>query len=410
MAFKVLLSTSVGWPSVARLAHGFAAASCVVDAHAPADAPLFASRYVRRRLAYRPLSPVASLRAAIAGSRPDLLLACDDRAVAQALKLYEQSVGKEAYVADLIERSLGEPGSYPEMISRAGFMARAKSLGVRVPETRAITNADELDRFMADVGMRIVLKSDGSWGGDGVVVAQTREQAMAALWRLGRTPSTLRCLARAVLRRDLHCLAGAVSRRPAFVSAQQFIVGKPAASAFACRRGEVIGAIYYDVLVSQGEFGPPNVIRRVDCPQLEEATRKIARHYRLSGIHGMDFIRDAGGNVHLLEINARPTQGSTIAFGPGRDLPAALVSRFVPRAGMRPPVMSDTVAIFPREWQRDPASPYLAAAHHDVPWDDPGVLLACLRATRFSVGPSTAAVSIPSDATPSAAGRLPATA
>jgi hypothetical protein len=149
-----------------------------------------------------------------------------------------------------------------------------------------------------------------------------------------------------------------------------------------------LGTIYYDVLVSQGEVGPPNVIRRSDCPQLEEATRKIAGHYGLSGIHGMDFIRDATGAVHLLEINPRPTQGSTIAFGPGRDLPAALVSRLVPGAGMRPAVSSDTVAIFPREWQRDPSSPYLKSAHHDVPWDDPAVLLACLRGSKIPLPPS----------------------
>jgi hypothetical protein len=411
MPFKILLSTSVGWASVARLAHGFAAASCVVDAHAPGEAMLLASRYVKRRFAYHPLSPVASLRAAILGSRPDHVIACDDRAVAQMLKLYEESVGRDPYLADLIQRSLGEPASYPELVSRVGFMARAKALGVRVPETQAITGEDDLDRFIADFGTPLVVKSDGSWGGDGVVVARTREQARAAHRRLGRTPSRLRCLARAVLRRDSHHITGAFSRKPAVVSAQQFIAGKSAASAFACWRGEVIGAIYYDVLVSQGETGPPNVIRRVDCQQLEEATRKIARHYRLSGIHGMDFIRDDKGDVYLLEINPRPTQGSTIAFGPGRDLPAALISRFLPGAGMRPPVSSDTVAIFPREWQRDPSSPYLTSAHHDVPWDDPGVLLACLRAADTRRGRT--AVSQHSPKHPSSAGgvaRQPATA
>jgi len=410
MAFKVLLSTSVGWPSVARLAHGFSAASCTVDAHAPDNATLLASRYVKARFPYHPLSPVASLRAAIAKSQPDLVVSCDDRAVAQSLRLYRESARKDTYIADLLERSFGEPASYPEMVSRARFIARAKSLGVRVPETRAIADVHDLDRFIADFGTPVVMKSDGSWGGDGVVVAQTRDQAVGALRRLGRVPSRMRCIARAVLRRDPHYIAEAVSRQPTFVSAQQFIAGKPAATAFACWRGEVIGAIYYDVLLSQGEVGPPNVIRRVDCPQLEDATQKIVRHYRLSGIHGMDFIRDAKGNVHLLEINPRPTQGSTIAFGPGRDLPAALIARFLPGAGMRRPVSSDTVAIFPREWQRDPASPYLTSAHHDVPWDDPDVLLACLRSAGVPRGAKRPAGPVPIHAAPASVARQPATA
>jgi hypothetical protein len=387
MTLKVLLSSSVGWPSIARLAHGFVAASCTIDAHAPNDAVLLSSRYVNRQFSYSPLSPTASLRAAILRSRPDLVVACDDRAVAQALMLHKESAG-DAYICSLIERSLGELSSYPEMVSRTGFMTRARMLGVRTPETRPIAHRHELESFIAEFGLPVVLKQDGSWGGEGVVVAQTREQALTALQRLGRAPSPLRSLARAARRRDSHYLAQAVSRQQPIVSVQQFITGKPAASAFACWRGKVLGTIYYDVLVSQGEVGPPNVIRRSDCPQLEEATRKIARHYGLSGIHGMDFIRDATGAVHLLEINPRPTQGSTIAFGPGRDLPAALVSRLVPGAGMRPAVSSDTVAIFPREWQRDPLSLYLKSAHHDVPWDDPAVLLACLRGTKIALPPS----------------------
>jgi hypothetical protein len=34
----------------------------------------------------------------------------------------------------------------------------------------------------------------------------------------------------------------------------------------------------------------------------------------------------------------------------------------------------ELVAMFPNEWRRDPDSPFLSSALHDVPWDDPGVL------------------------------------
>jgi predicted ATP-grasp superfamily ATP-dependent carboligase len=381
MGCKILLSTTAGWTSVARLAHGFAAASCVVEAHAPADAPVLASRYVSAQHCYRPLSPIASLRSAIVEGKPDLLVACDDRAVAHMLKLYNDSKSRDPDVAAIIERSLGAPASYLEMMSRSGFMARAKSLGIRVPDTRHISSGAELTSCIAETGLPIVLKADGSWGGDGVVVARSGPEALAAFHRLGQPPSRLRSLARAMRRRDAHHLNAAISPAAAAVSAQRFVPGRPAASAFACWNGEVIAAIYYDVLVAEGETGPPNVIRRVDCPEMEAATRKIAAYYRLSGIQGMDFLRDASGAVHLIEINPRATQGGALAFGPGRDLPAALASRLQPLTGMRAPILNDTVAIFPREWQRDPVSPWLLSAHHDVPWDDPAVLLASLRGT-----------------------------
>jgi len=35
---------------------------------------------------------------------------------------------------------------------------------------------------------------------------------------------------------------------------------------------------------------------------------------------------------------------------------------------------NDTIALFPQEWTRDPASPFLQSAYHDVPWDEPGLL------------------------------------
>jgi hypothetical protein len=187
-------------------------------------------------------------------------------------------------------------------------------------------------------------------------------------------------------RGDAHYLQELVKTYSRIVSAQRFVPGLAAASAFAAWRGEVVGAVYYDVLIAEDRFGPPSVIRKVEGAEIAWATKRIARRFGLSGIHGMDFIRDASGAPHLIEINPRATQGSTLAFGPGRDLPAALAGCVMPDAPARPAITNDLVAFFPREWKRDPLSPYLVSAQHDVPWDDPGVLLASLgvRAKRAS--------------------------
>jgi hypothetical protein len=208
---------------------------------------------------------------------------------------------------------------------------------------------------------------------------RSREEARAAYRRFSHPPSRFRSVARAGRRRDAHYLLDALAPSPLVLSAQSFIPGQQAASAFACWQGDVVGAIYYDVLVAQGTIGPPNVIKRVDCAEMDAATRRIARHFSLSGIYGMDFIRDAAGAVHLLEINPRATQGGILPFGRGRDLPAALAACVAPdETTLRPAIANDVVAFFPREWQRDPGSPYLTSAYHDVPWDDPAVLRASL--------------------------------
>ncbi|MGC2065825.1 MAG: hypothetical protein WA641_06270, partial [Candidatus Acidiferrales bacterium] len=42
----------------------------------------------------------------------------------------------------------------------------------------------------------------------------------------------------------------------------------------------------------------------------------------------------------------------------------------------------DTIALFPQEWIRDPASTFLQSAYHDVPWDKPDLIRACVRIRR----------------------------
>ena len=76
---------------------------------------------------------------------------------------------------------------------------------------------------------------------------------------------------------------------------QRFIRGKPATSAFACRDGEMLAAIHMDVVESRGTTGPASLIRRTDCARMDEAARRIARRLGLSGLHGLDFVRDEGG-------------------------------------------------------------------------------------------------------------------
>jgi hypothetical protein len=36
------------------------------------------------------------------------------------------------------------------------------------------------------------------------------------------------------------------------------------------------------------------------------------------------------------------------------------------------------IALFPQEWLRDSKSEWLRSAYHDVPWDEPALITACL--------------------------------
>jgi hypothetical protein len=380
MACKILLYSTTLWPSAARYAGGFVTAGCEAFALAPKTAPVMTSRYVTKLFRYNPLAPLKSLRGAIAGATPDLIIACDDRAVATLLRLYHsEQPGSE--IARLLARSMGTPQNYARVLSRSGALNELHAVGVRVPTILPVRSEAELNSSLSTIGLPAVLKSDGSWGGEGVIIVQTIAEAVAAWRKLSRPVSRLRSAVRTVRRRDAHFLAEALRPSRHAVSIQRFVPGTPAASAFAAFEGKVVGAIYYDVLDAQGGLGPPNVIRRVDSVEMETATKVVAQRFGLSGLHGLDFIRDASGGLQLIEINARATQGGTLPFGAGHDLPSALISAFSNRpVRTRRAIEEDVVVFFPREWQRDPESTYLKMGHHDVPWDDPAILMSALTA------------------------------
>lgn len=370
MAPRILLTTTVNWPSSARLAGAFAGVGAQVEALIPAGHVMSGSRFLTRVHSYSAWAPMTSLAGAVARAEPDLVVPCDDRAVAQLVRL--------GGARDLVRRSLGRPDVYAGLFARGAFIDAARASGIAAPETIALPHESALDAALARSGFPAVLKADGSWGGDGVAIVRNAEAAHAAFRRLAAAPSRLRSLVRAARRRDVHFLREMVRPREMAISVQRFIAGTPATSAFACWEGRVLAAVHMDVLETLGPTGPASVMRRVACRKMDEAAVRIAERFGLSGLHGLDFVRDAAGEPHLIEINPRATQAAGLALGPGHDLAAALAGCIAP-APARPEVTKNTViALFPQEWRRNPASPWLESAYLDAPWDDPAVLRACL--------------------------------
>jgi hypothetical protein len=371
MAPRILIATTVRWPTAARVAAAFGELGAEVEALYPEGSPLAASGAVTGRYRYQAMWALRALRLAIERSEPDLIVPCDDRAVRQLVALHRSAGG---WVASAIERSLGAVENYAQLMSRSASLAAACEEGIRVADTLPVADEEQLDEALSELGLPAVLKLDGSWGGDGVTTVHTREEARQVFRRLAAAPSVVRSLARSVHRCDVHFLrAGLASEKPV-LSLQRFVRGRQATSTLACWQGEVIAASHFDVVVTWGATGPATVIQRVACPEMSEAARRVAARFGLSGLHGLDFIRDEEGRRHLIEINPRATQTSHLALGPATDLPAALLGAV---GAVRPRLTvtsSDLIALFPKERQRDPQSPYLKAAYHDMPWNDLKVL------------------------------------
>jgi carbamoylphosphate synthase large subunit len=378
----ILIVTSDRWLPTARIAMALAQAGCTVDAVAPSSHPMLKTGAVRRTYPYRGLSPLSSVRNAIQACQPDLLVPADDRATWHLHELWNSKNGSaEPSTRNLIARSLGSPKQFPVVQSRTLFMELAQKKGVRVPPTAVLRNQGDLSTWIGQHGLPVVLKANGTSGGEGVRVARAAEEAKSAFRRLHAPPLVARALKRAIVDFDSTLLKASFLRQTFVVNAQEFIAGCEANTTVACWKGEVIASLHFKVLQKRHASGPATVLRHIQHEEMDAAVATMVRELNLSGFHGFDFmLEQATGNAYLIEINPRTTQVGHLSFGPGHDLPAAIADVITGSSAVTSSkqIENDTVALFPHEWARDPASPYLAAAHHDIPWEAPRLVNAVI--------------------------------
>jgi len=329
--------------------------------------------------------PLKSFADAITAARPDFIVSGDDLATGHLHHLYDRErrrVGAGQSVCALIERSLGAPDSFPLVYARTAFMDLALTEGIRAPKTEVIANLDELRNWIMRTGLPTVLKANGTSGGEGVRVVDTLEDAERAFRDLQAPPLLMRAAKRALIDQDKSLVWPALVRRRSVVNAQMFVAGCEATSTVACWKGAVLASLHFEVVNKRSSAGPSSVVRLLQNTEMSAVAEKIVRRLSLSGIYGFDFMLEAQtGNAHLIEINPRATQVGHLALGAGRDLPAALYSAVSGEPFHAAPKVTegDTITLFPQEWMRDPGSTFLTAGYHDVPWEEPELLRACLR-------------------------------
>ena len=385
MKATVLIATTSRWFPTARLAMALAGAGCSVDAVCPPGHPLGRMKSVRRIYAFRGLMPLRSFADAIAATSPDFIVPGDDLATSHLHHLYdrERQRGKAGErICTLIERSLGASESFPVVYARSAFMDLAREEGIRAPKTEVIANLSDLRKWVAQNGLPTVLKVNGTSGGEGVRVVDTLEEAERAFRDLQAPPLLARAAKRALVDQDKSLVWPSLLRRRSVVNAQTFVVGHEATTTVACWKGAVLASLHFEVVNKTSAAGPSSVLRLIENAEMSQAAEKMVCRLKLSGLHGFDFMLEAHtGGAHLIEVNPRTTQVGHLTLGSGRDLPAALVAA-VTGGGMQPaPKITEsvTIALFPQEWMRDPASSFIQSGYHDVPWEEPELVRACMQ-------------------------------
>ena len=384
----VLIVATHRWFTASRLAMALADAGCKVESVCPPRHPLTKTSVVHHAHLYRGLRPVTSFAQAIISTKPDLIVPCDDLAIRHLHSLYgrERRRGDvAAHICELIERSLGAPESFPVVYARTAVMELANKEGVRVPKTALVASLDDLRKCADRMCFPIVLKTNGSSSGEGVRIAYTLEEAERAFQSLAAPPLLALAVKRALVNQDLTLVWSSLLRKRYVVNAQEYIAGREATSLVACWNGTVLAGLHFEVLDKQDPTGPASVLRLIEDADMSSTAEKMVRRLNLSGLHGFDFMLEAGtGRPYLIELNPRATQVGHLRLGPGRDLPAALYAAVTRNIVKEAPktTENETIALFPQEWLRNPASAFLQLGYHDVPWEEPELLRACLRRPR----------------------------
>ena len=373
----LLVSTATQWLGTARMPRVLARAGFDVALLAPPDSIAAKSRYVST-VSYlaahaSPLEFLAELTKMIDAVTPVLLVPCDEMAVRLLFALVlTPPVGlapaARARFAALIGESLGDPRFYEASIDKTRLPAAAEALGVRVPPYAIVADADDAVSRAATLGYPVVLKRRFGFAGEGVAVVST--------------PAEVRDAAQRLLRSDQLDLG---EHRMPQLLVQGFISGPHHSQALVALRGEPLGSFAWERHVWTREVkGQTAVLRFVDSPETRMFSEKLCRGFGISGFFNAQYLIDAAtGAAHLLEINRRIVTHMHLGERVGADLPKALGEALDGRSPRRSVHAAagagDCVAIFPREWLRDPASPYLSTVPCDVPWDDPELLTAMVR-------------------------------
>lgn len=379
----VLLVNSTRWACTTRVALALAQAGCDVYAVCPARHPLLKIRGIRKPFPYRGLWPLQSLTAAIEAAKPQLVIPFDDRATAHLHELYRRArdsgpSGDE--VAALIERSLGSPSSHAIVSSRCAFLDAAREEGLRVPDTFPIGTARDFESWQAGHPLPWVLKADGTFGGSGVQVANTAEEAQRRFLDMTRMFRAGRALKRLFVNRDSFWLRPWWRRSRPGIVVQSFVRGRPANCAVVCWKGRVLAGIGVDVVSAEGPTGPASVVRVVDNPEMMHCAERVARRFGLSGFFGLDFmIEDATGAAYLIEMNPRCTPLCHLQLGKGRDMIGALQAQISgqPARDLPPVTRKEMIAYFPDAWNS--RSEFLQNSFQDIPSGEPDLVRELLR-------------------------------
>jgi predicted ATP-grasp superfamily ATP-dependent carboligase len=382
---KVLIvATECDWWGIARLPESLKEEGFDVSVLCPQNSLLTKTRFVDSVFTYwSPLSlfMLFLLIRAFYKSKADLIIPGDDYSTV----CLQNFVSSQSIISKLIPRQLrkvlqkstGDQKWFSVMNNKRDLQDHAEKLGIRTPSNRAVSDLDSALVIAKEICYPVVVKLDQGFGGQEVRICSSESDLKdyfkeLVLVRKSSVLTWLKELTKKIfLVKYIHAEAG--------VSIQKYIKGKPAYYTFFSRNGVLpAGITAMAIKTHPGETGPSCVINIVEHNEIQLAAKKIVELISYTGFGGVDFIVDEDNNAYLLEFNPRVTAISYLAKELGANLCAMLRWHLEDKdykslIGL--PVKHKIIALYPKEFKRNPDSDYLKTGFHDIPQYDPGLLV-----------------------------------
>jgi predicted ATP-grasp superfamily ATP-dependent carboligase len=367
----LLAATASRWFGTARMPRSLTKAGFVVSLLAPRDSLAFRSRYIARvgvvRDTSTPMQWLLSLAAMVRDVAPDLIVPCDEVAFRLLAEFARDPLGPIRNGADfdlvnLVRQSLGNPAHYQTSIDKTALPQAAKALGIPVPGYGIARTLGDAVAHAARLGYPVVVKRRFGFASQGVCVAHD-QVALTAAVRTLLQPTQI----------DL----GDTGEPRLLV--QSFVEGRSCAQTMVAWQGAALAGFARERELAYAPGKGASSVMRLRCnPSIRESTERLCREFGITGFLSAEFVAPAaGGPPLLLEINRRLESMTHVDEFAGVDMCSALFQRL---AGLQQTVPRDmaagdagAIASFPREWLRDPDSPWLRDCPSDIPWDDPAL-------------------------------------
>lgn len=374
----LLVATATQWLGAARMPRVLTRAGFDVSVLIPKGSLAEKSRFVSR-IGFLPPNAtsrewVYAFAATVKAVAPRIVLPCDDTALRLLMLLAtvpppDLQPEIRVQLQALINESLGDPAFYRTSIDKTLISPAAEALGLPVPAHRVVSSLDEAEPFIAAHGFPLVVKRSQSTAGEGVAIAQNRDELAAALTRLLQ-PAGLDFGDSAV----------------GSVMLQAHVPGQVHFYVAVAWKGELLAGFAVDKL--EGEpLGPTTASRYFRSNAMHELTARLAKGFGLTGIFSPEFImHERTGEPILVELNRRMSHGSHIGESFNLCVAAALYSAMHGLPQTTRAELDDGEehlrAHFPWEWIRDAESRWLRECRVDIPWDEPELFQALVEEGR----------------------------